>query len=172
MRNPFSGPLRYKSSETHSCLLKDLKPSLQNASIKHPKSQASFLAMIVVTLMRCCVRPTEWISSQPLGHKNRGGEQSALLLGNFAENRDSIEMSDVYYQKTIPFGFSHFCLSCNKAEVSTGFIPQHLWSKMSRVSSEWSVLEDRGSVSVESKGRVYLLAVIEELYSQSSDSFW
>ena len=27
-------------------------------------------------------------------------------------------------------GVLHFCLSCNKAEVSTGFIPQHLCSKM------------------------------------------
>ena len=92
-------------------------------------------------------------SSQPLGHMNQGGEQSALILGNFAKNRDSIEMSDVYYQKTtIPYGLLTFLLIFNKAEVSTCFIPQHLCSKMSRVSSEWSVLEDRDSISVEIKG--------------------
>ena len=155
MRNPFSNPLGYKS-ETHSCLLEDLKTSLWNANIKLlwiPKSQASFPAMMVVALMRCCARPTEQVSSQPLGHMNQGGEQSALILGNFAKNRDGIEMSDVYYQKTtIPYGLLTFLLIFNKAEVSTCFIPQHLCSKMSRVSSEWSVLEDRDSISVEIKG--------------------
>lgn len=66
--------------------------------------------MMGVALMRCCARPTEWISAQPLGHMNQGGEQSALLLENFAKNRDSLEMSDVYYQKTIPYGRLTFLL--------------------------------------------------------------
>lgn len=57
------------------------------------------------------------------GHINQSGWQSGLLLGNFAKSQDSAETSSVYYQKTIPYGCSHFCLSCNKAEVLTAFVP-------------------------------------------------
>lgn len=126
---------------------------------------------MMVALIRSCIRKIEWISSHPLRPMNQNGQQSALLLGNVFKKQGSVEMSGVYYRSQFPMGLSHFCLSCNKAEVLTKiFVPQHLCSKMSRVFSEWSVLEDRDSISVQSKGQVYLLAIMKELCSQSSDS--
>ena len=41
---------------------------------------------------------------------NQNGQQSALLLGNVFKKQGSIEMSGVYYQKTIPYGLLTFPL--------------------------------------------------------------